>query len=43
MSQTVAYIRVSTDEQDTRNQKFEILSYYNFIKRKMPEEIQGTP
>jgi DNA invertase Pin-like site-specific DNA recombinase len=27
MSQTVAYIRVSTDEQDTRNQKFEILSY----------------
>lgn len=27
MSKTVAYIRVSTDEQDARNQKFEILNY----------------
>lgn len=27
MSKTMAYIRVSTDEQDYRNQKFEILNY----------------
>ena len=32
MSQTVAYIRVSTDEQDTRNQKFEILNYCDHQK-----------
>jgi DNA invertase Pin-like site-specific DNA recombinase len=27
MSKTIAYIRVSTDDQDYRNQKFEILNY----------------
>ena len=27
MSQTIAYVRVSTDDQDFRNQKFEILNY----------------
>ena len=27
MSKTIAYIRVSTDEQDLKNQKFEILNY----------------
>lgn len=27
MSKTVAYVRVSTDDQDYRNQKFEILNY----------------
>lgn len=27
MSKTIAYVRVSTDEQDYRNQKFEILNY----------------
>jgi DNA invertase Pin-like site-specific DNA recombinase len=27
MSKTVAYVRVSTDDQDARNQKFEILTY----------------
>jgi len=27
MPKTIAYVRVSTDDQDYRNQKFEILNY----------------
>ncbi len=40
MARTIAYIRVSTDAQDYKNQKFEILSYCNQKKWKVDKWIE---
>jgi len=42
MSRTYAYIRVSTDKQETENQKFEILKYANEKKLGNVEFIEET-
>ena len=40
MAKIVAYIRVSTDEQDSRNQKFEILNYCDKNKLKVDKWLE---
>lgn len=40
MPKTVAYIRVSTDEQDFRNQRFEILNYCDKNKLKVDKWLE---
>ena len=42
MSQTLAYIRASTDKQDAKNQRHEILEYANKNKTSIDEFIEIT-